>query len=1726
MDDEQLLNSYDAKFDIGILKQPGFKKFKTSRTPSTEVVRGLDYGKSKYDVGLLSNVSLNQDGKEDSFGSQELISENRAQRQPWLSKLGSGTGRVITKAGIEVLKMVPTIGGTIIGGIGEIFDSENNQFFETAVNNSWIKSLDNLNETVNTELLPVYVKKAVENGNIWENFKSIDFWAKEGADGLGYMLAMFAPGAIINKMGIGAKLFAGVNKIGAMGSKVDDAVSVLGKINVTPGSINVTSAAIANTIFEAGAEAKGAGDSYVARMQPKLDSGEISQEDFDIGKGEAMRDVFISNVTILAVPNLIMAKMLWGKGLNKATGNIVDDAGKVLTTMPTKSLLSKVGEGAKTFGKGSLREGFFEEGMQSVAEEYHVNRAVKGEQRGEGVLNTLKSQFDLLGDLGPAYIDMITSVEGQKAVLLGSMMGGPMQVVTNILQKNQESKALNNLLPELAKLDSFYQIFTGDVHKEDGTLDPKKFKDKAQAIGLSEHLSEYYDKAIASGDEKTIESMRAFVSGELIKNFIFNDELGLTALHQYFEQSKTIEEVALKEKKEVEDISKTILSRAEKLSQDFNTFSQFAPALVKLENENATADDKKRFYNKLASTYISSKNAKYFYEEQIDKTKTTRSNLLMSLGLPVDLDLLSDTGVELSKNNFAIKELNDDIAEFTATLEEVNKQDNEFWNKVNHEKTFAAEVKDRENLEKALEAANQVKIEAIQKKISEAKTPEELDNITYTNTVADKALKVAVAAKKAQLKDEITAKGVEQANKQKETTNENKENKEVEEEEAEDNIEEIVSNYNVGELVPISQELINNSNGQLDESDLYNHIVLASPDDITATTITLEVMETGAVVVINKKVTKEVEVNLESEFNTDGSDNHDKLIPKTNENNETGDELKRGNGTPILSYDRVKKTKLSFVDDKFISLEQDPRNKKGVAVNFAVNRTSGEVVPTDSSIVKTSKANWNKAVKIYDRLVAGETLTKEEIDTLINYLPINVVLGEQQAPIHTKYTSNGTSNKFDNSSKLLRTKIVNALIAKSSIEEITGEIEGQYAGELQVDGKVDGKVAENSVLDLHFLYKISQERRVGEVKKRLGFVNALGQLQFIDGTIYPYFDKTNTAGEIYMIIPMANGFKFPLKLNIQKINKTDADLLASLYELRLQNDTVEKSTTLSEIKNPELIKQIKETFAEEIKLIGKPFNDVTLKDIVDFLIWDMSKSTKSRVKFTGTKKKGVSNFVYGNSKTTGKVIENAKDFNKEHFSQWLQNNKRYNINIKPKKGSTTKATIETNDNYLTYLLSNKILNTNAVVGEFTPTFQGFSGIYLNSDKVNVSGGAKTEIIPIIINSKSNIDLLINKVVDFVNNKSFTPTELLSKHWKTKEPLLKNKIKQLQDLLKAGIKNGEDIRKLTDLLNIIRGTLNEGININDSVVSQINSDNIAELANSILQSIPDDIIQDYIRLMDEVMESRVGINAVDKMLIQYSDKSGYTIDGKNQEYFLTRDDVDKYLEEKLKRPRKLTDAENQSNIETIRAEDLVREMVKPNGRPFTDFTAEERKLIDTVPVARKKELKLQEEQGKENFEDILEPSQEITYKGKKYTVAIVNGNGVITNEKGTVILSSSPIGTAIQNLVNWDTLEENKPEKIRKFQEKVVPLHEVPNTTESKVVEELKQKNITTDTIEVTDDVIVKIIIELSNLGHLQLGSDIYNNIMGKKTNAEKFEAIRIMAEERKLNIATLLLKCK
>lgn len=1612
------------------------------------------------------------DKKEIPFSQLSNINEIRAQRQPWIAKAGAGVARATTKAGIEIAKMVPVITGLIGGTVGQIADlatgEDNTDFLETAFNNSWIKGLDNINEEINTELLPVYVRKAVKDGNLWDNITSIDFWATEGADGIGYMAAMLAPGAIINKFGAGAKIFKGLNKLGAMGSKLDDAVMGLGKLGITPKNADIYSAAFANTLFEAGAEAKGAGDSYVSKMTPKLENGTISQEDFDLGKAQAMQNVFISNMTILAGPNLIMSKMLWGKGANRAIGGLINKEDQVIKELAAKTFKSKAKNALTDLGKGALSEGFFEEGMQSVAETYFTDKAEKGED---------SNLFSLLGELIPSYIDMIGTTEGQKAIFLGSVLGGGMTTFSGKVQRAQERGAIEKLLPELSKLDSFYKIFADDIHKEDGTIDNIKFKEKAEAFGISEVLSEAFDKAIDSGDTNTVEALRAYTSGELVKNFIFNDELGIDALKQYFESSKTIEEVAQKDKTDVENITKSVIDRAIKLQDDYNVFKDFAPSLVKLENEASTKEDKIRYYDKLASKYITNKNLKYFYQDQTNKAIDKRKNLLKSLDKDQNLVTEDETLVNLEKDNFALKEINDDVRNFEEILGKLKDNDNNFWKESTHQEEFNKDVKTREILDKASEEAKLKEIESIQDIISKASTEEELDNIKYTNTVADKALKEAVKQKRVEIKDLGIKKTEEQVVSQTTATEKATNEADAVDTTSENEINHITDNYNENDIIDITDELIESTaklspENRLTDNDKLDTVILKSINDDS---ITLSIIgESTRDITIPKTTVKESKSNPELGFSVEGSDNHDILIPKNNENNEKGDEAVRSNGTPILSYDKVKKAKLPFVSDKFIELEQEPTNKKGVTIGFKINTE-----------VKGNK-NWDNAIKGYNSLLNGETLTQKQIDFLIEHLPINAILGEESSPIHTVYESNGNTKKFDNSTKLLRTQIINALIAGSSIENITSSIEGQYGGELQVEPNLNNKAIENSVLDLHHLFRVAENKRLETVKKNLGFVNSDGKLEFLDGTKDPYFRTSKGIGELYMLVPKANGDMFPLKLNIQKIQKVEADLLAKLYELRINNDTVDRQTTLLEVEDKAFVEEVKTTFAEQIKLIGKPANDIEIKDIVDFFIWDLSKSTKSQVKFTETKVKGESQFLYGNPKIDGKVISKPEDFNVEEFSQWLQDNKRYNINMKPKKGSTTNATIKTNNNYLSHLLNNKIVNTNAVVGEHTPTFQGYTGLYLNSNDVRVSGKA-AEVIKEVDSKPYSL------VSDGHNLKPVT--------FNGKDYIIAEKSGRIFEDIKVGGKRVmSKIKIVTDrdlLHNIIMDNLSEeeielmNPRMTDETMDEISRDRDLETKGDIERRRQEDLNDRNFTenntdgkwdvAADYLLTG--GINTVistDYLLLGIAgifDRATGLIDNIRNKY-----------------AKELSDL-NQVDIKNFIGTDIYN------------------KIINDIKNILEKTYSNKEEAKKILDEILKHPTGSPNRIGSQISSRI----DALNKEQESKI--NAKYDAELKAL-------ENKPEIIRKSQKKAVPLHTIKNTAEATKLEEVKKKTIKTDKVDVTDDLIVNLIGELTQSGVLQIGGEVFSNIMNKDSNNARFQELKTLAEKANLNINDLITKCK
>jgi hypothetical protein len=406
----------------------------------------------------------------------------------------------------------------------------------------------------------------------------------------------------------------------------------------------------------------------------------------------------------------------------------------------------------------------------------------------------------------------------------------------------------------------------------------------------------------------------------------------------------------------------------------------------------------------------------------------------------------------------------------------------------------------------------------------------------------------------------------------------------------------------------------------------------------------------------------------------------------------------------VITNNQPDGTKLEFVSDNALEFEREPRDKsKDAGKSLEVN-------------IEASNPNWDIALKMYK----DKDFT--DIEFLIDHLPLNIKLtDETSAPIETK--TKGSTTVFDKTSRQLRESIIKEIVNnKVSINDITVNITGQWNGQLQIDKNKDGFVPEHNLKDLYQFkgdtkniksddfYIVDDSRRLSN-----------GKNDFLSS------NRELAKGELYIKIKMANGKPFPLKVNVKKVNDTEASLLYELYNYRIDNIDEGKSVKIDTLPN-NIQSKIKDTFKKELNLFSKnkkPYASLTIKDLTDFLIWDGTKNTKSQVRFYDGK------LYFGKTSVTSEELK--KDNVKQDFIDYLINNKRHQIKFKPSKGEGLSALNLQNTSYLNYLLENTIINTNAVINE--PTFQGKTTMYLDKRSVKIKGELSkfNENIPYVYN---------------------------------------------------------------------------------------------------------------------------------------------------------------------------------------------------------------------------------------------------------------------------------------------------------------------------------------------------------------------------------------------------------
>jgi hypothetical protein len=941
----------------------------------SSVYRGENtgYGKSVYDK------TLNWDADVDPNDIKGSINEHRYNEQSGWTQMAAGIARVGTKAVTEVLKMPGYLGGAV-AAIG----AEKNQGWDTAVNNWWIKGLNNFNETtINEGILPVYVGKAIKEGNLWDNISSTSFWATEGADGAGFIASMFVPGAIFKSIGLGQKIMGATAKTLELASgeqKVSNAVRMLSKLGIkTPEQFDVAGTAIANTFAESAAEAGGAIDNFektkdqffenysniklaeLKQIDDRRKRGEIdvneanrlsqeinnkSPEDaFNEQKGRLGRNIFLSNLAILAVPNLVQSKMIWGKAGAKALN----------TEVP--SLLGKIANRGKNVGGALVSEGFVEEASQSTVENLFTDKAKRGELSSSGITNDFN-----LGELGKEYINTVSSTDGQKAIFLGGFFGGTMGAYAGAKQDIQDRKVSNTLLG-LAKngVNHFNSVVEKDVYQRDESgnivyennkpqYDPVKVKEMASSLNSIEQMSDEFNEAVERGDDDAVKRIKDQAVNELIAPFISQGEVGLQALRQHLSETSKAEDIQANDKnKDSQKFIESTMKKAADMQKRYETYKGFSKPLINLKNDSAEKNDFIDYYNSLADLYVAKEGERHDIKEDLKDLYNKKNELLRQLdndetiSRELNENYIEGVTEELYKNvkNYddpRLQLLQDKITEQEKNLKEVDELiDKDLWDSKKVNESFDVFVKDRNELRETMKKVKEV--QELLDKVESAQTLKDLEDLKTDNP----AIQDKINRKKALLEVQKEAK--------KENTKESSKNRSIKNKtELSDQFDYIADEFDEGDVISLDED--NNYFG-LPKDKVSGKEFTVSKVNKETKNITIKDKDGKLSLTINfDTLVKNLSHNPEGSFSTEGGMNSKTVQTSEKEKVPTPKEIVHDSvDAKVITIDPATDERYPWVSEAAEEYERLPQDKTGRNVEFQIN--DGNIVKTPTTAVPT-----------------------------------------------------------------------------------------------------------------------------------------------------------------------------------------------------------------------------------------------------------------------------------------------------------------------------------------------------------------------------------------------------------------------------------------------------------------------------------------------------------------------------------------------------------------------------------------------------------------------------------------------------------------------------------------------------------------------------------------------------------------------------------------------------
>lgn len=1288
------------------------------------------------------------------LNAEDPYNELRAQNQSGAEQLGLGLVRAGAKAVQEVAKIPGVISGLGIAtaqGIDDLFSGEDNHdFIDTAFNNVWIRKIDELGEKLNTEVLPVYTAKAVKEGNLWDNISSTAFWATDGADGLGFVLGMMAPGAIFEYAGLGGKLIKGLSNskrlanLTSMSGKAEQGVSALKAMGITGKTIDSGLAVMGNTILEAGAEAKGVGDDLdgkksdfikgyigtedhqikVNKKLKELDqqrksgvidinkynelsstaSESVAEETFKEQRALAMRNTFVSNVGILLGPNAMMHKAIWGKAAQKFEKTAEEGF---------KGIAKRVGKSAERVGKAFATEGFWEEGSQSTVENMYVGKAMGNELGKDDKRSYPEQAGDMIGDFAKEYVNTLTSLEGQKAIFLGGALGGPMMSYQGRKEDVRNREYTNSVLNGIDKqITHFNNIFDNDVYQKnkDGSfkykkdeqgndtterlIDTKSVRKMIKDLNLTEQKSAIFDFAVKNGDTEVVEKLKQEAIFNLVLPSIHNGEMGIQALEQKLQEDTKFQELLERdsksdEKDKTKEFVKQTIETAKYLQKQNEKFGDFSRDVIDLTHPTATQEQKDDFLNRLNSSYLNTKHKLRQAEMQLESSSKKRKDIFEELGLDENYDPDAEFPTAKMKNGFISDEDLMQRAEKTkAALES-----NELLQKTQKENTDLKNKIDKyksdiADIWKGKDVISGAFNDFIKKDNKETEDSSD-ETVSKAQEVIDESNKVTDPKDIEALKTGIPAVDALL----------DKKKKQLEDQIAQQEQQDFEDKKNSEELEKASQQEKNEYLNSLNKGEIV-------PDPETFEDIQVIEKTKTSIKVKNLETGEETEYPLTPEV-SDEISSEDIIIeePEVTKPTELGGDLQ-------LPGEHKS-------NPEFLDYMMDPRDKSGDTVSFKIN---------DLNVGKNS----DNAIALYNEVIASNrSLTAKEKDLLFKWLPLSLIIEGKTS--WSQYPGDAASYS-DNIKKWdLRKNIVDLIEQGISLDKITTVVNNQNPGSLNTE-----KGAINNVLDIKSLKVNGKDVNLDDmalyhIGQDGGLVAVSEKAPEVDASIKE--SLKNWLGRVFVAIKNSKGQIIPTMLNFKRLDSIKADVLSDIYIYLVKNasESLNYSIPLSKLKDYSdegkvLYDNIKSKLREEVDLLGKD-NDVTLQKLIEVLIHEHSKRDLTIVK---QDENGEYHLELKGNRYYANNIEEQKDQIKNDLGLKYHNV----ITVNDKKINKTDLDF-TSKEYLRYIFNNKILNTDVSTSGFTFTSKTVgdkigSELYITPPSVSSNNSSKTNIVENIV----------------------------------------------------------------------------------------------------------------------------------------------------------------------------------------------------------------------------------------------------------------------------------------------------------------------------------------------------------------------------------------------------------